>query len=148
MKKGSIVRPLLILPALVGLAACGSGQDRTALAKKAVNSYWYDIGHIKFDRAYDLLSPANQQAMTRQDFRQNMFDFLRGTQGVSSQAQAAQVVGDCALVRVDLRFPAATGATLHAFQHLYWLNGGWRITEPNGQVTRHASKLTSCPTGG
>lgn len=147
MKRRSIVRPLLALPILLGLTACGSGQNRVALAQKTVSDYWSDIGHIKFNSAYALLSPANQHNMTRQDFEQNMFEFLRGTQGVSSQVKQAKVVGDCALVALDLHFPAAAGATLHAYQHLYWLNGGWRITEPDGRVTRQPTKLTSCPTG-
>ncbi len=132
---------------LTGLTGCGGGADRAALAKQTVNTYWSDIGHLQIDKAYDLLSPGNQQTVTRLSFRQNMIGFLESLEGVSGKATNAQVIGDCALVALTLNAPAAQGSSLHTYQHLYWLGGGWRITEPNGQTTQHPGKLTSCPTG-
>ncbi len=131
----------------MGASACGGGQDRVALAKQTVNEYWNYLAHVQIDKAYGLLSPGNQQAVSRSNYRQNMIGFLEGTSGVNATATHADVIGDCALVALNLHIPAAPGGVLKTYQHLYWIDSGFRITEPNGQTTLHPGKLTSCPTG-
>lgn len=140
--KYSFLAPLLVV------ALSGCGQDRTALAKKTVQDYWYDVGHLKLDQAYNLLSPGVQQTLTKSNYQQDLFGFLQNSNGISAQVSKADVVGDCALVSLGLMSPRAPGQSLKVQQHLYWINGGWRITDQDGTVSQRHETLKSCPTGG
>jgi hypothetical protein len=144
------VKSLSLLAAVpllaIALAGCGSSPDRTSLAKKTVSDYWSDIGRMKLNQAYALLSPGVQNQMSQTTFDQNVVSLLKGTSGVSAKVYTAAVVGDCSLVSLGLISPAAP-APFNVHQHLYWIQGGWRITDSNGYVSRRAEKLTSCPTG-
>ena len=138
---------LLIVPVLaLAVAGCG-GDDRTALAQKTVTDYWSDIGHLKIDQAYALLSPGVQAGLPKTAFQQNIFGFVKNTQGISAKVYRADVVGDCSLVTLGLISPLAPTSPYKVHQHLYWTQGAWRITDNNGYVTRNSEKLTTCPTG-
>jgi hypothetical protein len=134
--------PLLAL----GLIGCG-GPDRTALASKTVSDYWYDIGHLKINQAYALLSPGVQSGLPKNEFRQNLFGFLQNTNGISAKVYKADVVGDCSLVTLGLITPLDPAHAAKVQQRLYWVQGSWRITDSGGYVSRTIQKLTSCPTG-
>lgn len=135
------------LACLVSLSGCGSGADRSSLAKQAVHTYWDDVGHLKLGQAYALLSPGVQQSMPEKDFGNNIVGFLQSTAGISADVHKATVVGDCAQVALGLISPKAPGGEYHVYQSLYWLNGGWRITNPAGGTSQNPVTLTSCPTG-
>lgn len=139
--------PILMLLAGCGGLAIGSGPDRSARARQVEARYWKDIGSGQIDKAYDLLSSGEQQRMTRAAYRQAMFAFLQQTSGVRARVGTPIVVGDCALVPVALQPAKAPGAFKKFSQHMYWLNGTWRITEPNGGLYSGPIKLTTCATG-
>jgi hypothetical protein len=138
--------PIAAFVLLLSLAGCG-GQDRPKLAQQTVSSYWNDLEHLRVDQAYKLLSSGVRSGVSATDFRSNIYGFLQGTAGISAKIGKPEVVGDCAQVPVTLFAPRDPSGPLHGYQHLYWLNGGWKITEQNGGVTPKYSKLTSCPTG-
>ena len=126
--------------AILTLVGCGTafgfgGQDRSALARTAVQNYWNDIGHGKVKVAYYLMTSGNRQTVTLTQYGQSMFDFLKGTEGVAATAGNASVNGDQATVPVTLRSPKTT-IKLHAYQHLFWEDGGWKISDPNGGLSQ------------
>jgi hypothetical protein len=129
------VRPLLILPILIAvLAGCGS-QDRESLAQQTVKTYWNDVNSAKMTQAYNLLTPGIQQSRPKGQFAQDMFGFLASVGAIKPSVSKAQVNGDRAVVPVYLTF-VKQQKTLAAYQHLYWYNGGWRITDDNGGVSQ------------
>jgi hypothetical protein len=125
---------LAVLGATVVLPALGFGQDRVALAKQATTTYWSDIGHGKMRAAYQLLTSGTQQARPFASYSQDMYGFVASLAYVSATTGSVQVNGDRAIVRVHLHSPKTT-QTLDAYQHLYWENGGWRISDMNGGVS-------------
>lgn len=140
-------RPLpLALLIIVCVIITGCGSDRTAAARDTVQNYWYDIGHGKVKDAYSLLTPGTQQGLKLDTYTQTVFGFLQQTAGVKATVGHVDVVGDCAQVALALDSPKAPGGTLHAYQHLYWLDGSWKISDANGQLSQSHPKLT-CPTG-
>lgn len=132
---------------LVALAGCG-GPDRVSLAKSTVHDYWYDVGHLQTAKSYQLLSPGVQGTISRRQYRQSIVSFLEHTAGVTAVVRKADVLGDCALVYIGLISPRAPSGQFKAHQHLYWINGGWRITDQLATISQQPEKLTSCPTGG
>jgi hypothetical protein len=112
-----------------------------------VTDYWYDVGHLKVAQAYALLSPGVQSQLKESDFQQNIFSLVQGTNGVSAKVYRADVLGDCSIVTLGLISPQVPSAAFKVHQHLYWLNGSWRITDSDGYVSRRNEKLTTCPTG-
>lgn len=125
---------------MVSLVGCGTafgfgGQDRSALAKQTVQNYWSDIGHGKVKVAYYLMTSGNRQTMSLTQYGQNMFGFLKGTEGVSATTGNPTVNGDQATVPVTLRSPKTT-IKLHAYQHLFWENGSWKVSDPDGGLSQ------------
>lgn len=142
-----IQRALLTLAAAVlvaTIAGCdrlgpfGGGPDRAALARKAVETYWYFIGHGQVNQAYDMMTSGNRRLQKRQDYDQNMFGFVTSMAGVSVKTSPASVNGDLATVPVRLYSPKAPGASLKAYQHLFWEDGQWHISDDHGGLSRHA----------
>lgn len=144
MKALPLILALLLLA--LGVAGCG-GPDRAALARKTVSDYWSDIGHLKINQAYALLSPGVQAGLPKTQFQQNIVGFVQNTNGISAKIYKADVVGDCSLVTLGLITPLDPAHAAKVQQRLYWVSGGWRITDSNGYVNRTIQKLTSCPTG-
>lgn len=129
------ISAVLVFPVLlVALAGCG-GQDRSALAKQVVKEYWSDINSAKMGSAYALLTPGIQQTRPKQQFSQDMFGFLATVGAVTPTVSKPAVNGDHAVVPVFLTF-VKQQKTLQAYQHLYWYNGNWRITDENGGVSQ------------
>jgi hypothetical protein len=124
--------PLLLLPALA-VTACGS-PDRAALARQTVQTYWSDIGHAKMQQAYNLLTPGNQAARPFDSYSQDMFGFLTSVASVYASVGSPAVKGDFATVPVTLHSPKF--APLHAYQHLFWQNNQWYISDQNGGLTK------------
>jgi len=122
----------LLLPVLL-LSACG--EDRGALATKTVKDYWYDIGHGRFDKSYALLTTGIQASQPPKSYQQNMYGFLTHMGGVSAKTGRPEVAGDRAVVSVSLSAPG-NPAHLNAYQHLFWENSGWRISDENGGLSR------------
>lgn len=139
--------PLLALLTACGTSIGGGGPDRVSAARSVEKEYWQDVHYAKFSKAYALLSSGVQQSTPLKSFTQSMFGFLEQTNGVNAIVGKPTVVGDCALVPVALVAEKAPTGALHAAQHMYWVNGAWRITEANGGLYAGKAKLTSCPTG-
>ncbi len=133
----------LLVGAVALLALAGCGQDRSALARQTVKTYWNDIRHGKIKQAYHMLTTGEQQVNNLTDYGQSMFDFLKGTEGVTAVVGSPRIDGDCAKVPVTLKSPKAPNPKddLHAYQDLYWENGSWRISNENGGLT-HATTLS------
>jgi len=110
-------------------------QDRGALARKTVQTYWGDLhrGHTR--AAYNLLSSGTQYARPFNQYNQDMFGFLTQTGGVSARVGKPQVHGDRALAPVALLFVQAN-RPLNGYQHLFWEDGSWRIVDQNGGITQ------------
>lgn len=125
---------LALLSALVLLAGCGSGHS-AASAERAVHTYWTDIGHAKMQQAYDMMTTGNRAARPFSSYSQDMWNFLESTAGISVTVGKAEVHGDEATVPVALHSPKSPGA-FHAYQHLYWQNGGWKVTDENGGLSK------------
>jgi hypothetical protein len=119
---------------LMVLAGCG-GPDRASLAKQTVKEYWTDVNSAKMANAYALLTPGIQQTRPKQQFTQDMFSFLATVGAVKPAVSNASVNGDHAVVPVFLTF-IKQQKTLQAYQHLYWYNGNWRISDENGGVSQ------------
>ena len=68
---------------LVGVSACGTGQDRAALAKQAVQTYWSDINHMKLSQAYNMLTPGTQATRPKSNYMQDMAQYLAATGGIT-----------------------------------------------------------------
>lgn len=134
---------LVVLGVAASLAGCdrfgpfGSGQDRVALARTTVETYWYDIGHGKMTQAYDMMTTGNRRLQKRQVYVQNMFGFVTSMAGVSVKTSHPVVNGDLATVPVRLFSPKAPGSSLKAYQHLFWENGQWRISDDRGGLSPH-----------
>ena len=135
----------LLIPLLV-LAGCG-GESRATLARQTEQAYWNDIHSAKLDKAYQLLTPGTKSQFSANDFRQSMFNFLQHTSGVTAQVKKVSVVGDCAQVSLDLISPLEPSGKFHVYQHLYWIDGGWHISDQNATLSQKYVPLTSCPTG-
>jgi hypothetical protein len=128
---------LLLVPAcLLAASGCGDSQDRSALAQQTVVKYWDNIGHARFHDAYLMNTTGNRDAMPYREFRQNLVGFLTSTNGVSAEAGKPTIADDRATVPMGLHSPRAPGA-FHVFQHLFWENGSWKISDPNGGVSLH-----------
>jgi hypothetical protein len=125
---------LVVVGLAVVLPALGSGQDRVALAKQATTTYWADIGHGKMSAAYKLLTSGTRQARPFNQYSQDMYSFLTGVSYVSATTGLVQINGDRATVRIHLHSPKTT-KTLDAYQHLFWEDGGWRVSDLNGGVS-------------
>lgn len=117
------------------LTGCG-GKDRATLAQETVKNYWSDIGHGKIKDAYGLLSSGVRQQTTLAEYNQSFMALLTKTNGVAADVKKAEVHGDCAIVPVGLLSPKAPGEQFHVYQHLFWENGNWRITDPQGGVSQ------------
>ncbi len=129
-------RAFLFFPVLlILLAACGGSANRASLAKAAVTTYWKDVNSAKLDNAYALLTPGIQQSRPKSAYRQDMLGFLSTVGSVTPSVSKPSVNGDRAVVPVLLTF-SRQQKTLEAYQHLYWYNGGWRITDENGGVSQ------------
>jgi len=120
-----------------GLSLPGSGPDRSELAQHTVQTYWFEIGHGKVNQAYDMLTSGNQRTQTRDQYDQNMYGFLTSVAGVNVKAGKPYVNGDLATVPVSLYSPKSP-LPLKAYQHLYWENGQWRISDANGGLSHQA----------
>ena len=133
----------LVLASITLLAAGCGGPDRNALARQTVQTYWDDVRHAKFKDAYGKLTSGQQQVNSLGQYARNMFDFLKGTEGVTAIVGNPKVSGDCAKVPVTLKSPKAPNPKddLHAYQDLYWQNGGWRISNESGGLT-HATTVS------
>jgi hypothetical protein len=104
------------------------------LAGQVTRTYWSDIGKGKMRAAYQLLTSGTQQARPFDQYSQDMYGFVTGVAYVWAGTGAVEIQGDRATVRVHLHSPKTT-RTLDAYQHLYWENGGWRISDLNGGVS-------------
>lgn len=113
----------------------GCGQDRAALARQAVQTYWYDIGHARIRAAYNMLTSGNQQAQSFKTYDTDILGLLTTTENVQATVGKAKVNGDTATVPVTLH-SIRTSKPLPAYQHLYWEKGGWRITDQNGGLSQ------------
>lgn len=125
----------LALPVLLALLAGCGGPDRASLAKQTVKDYWSDVNSAKMGSAYALLTPGIQQTRPKPQFTQDMFAFLSTVGAVTPAVSKPTVNGDRAVVPVFLTF-VKQQKTLQAYQHLYWYNGSWRITDENGGVSQ------------
>ncbi|HEY8684075.1 MAG TPA: hypothetical protein VIO57_00555 [Chloroflexota bacterium] len=129
-----VFRFLPIPVLIVLLAGCG-GPDKAALAKQTVKDYWTDVNSAKMESAYALLTPGIQQTRPKGQFKQDMFAFLANVGAVTPTVSKPTVNGDRAVVPVFLTF-VKQQKTLQAYQHLYWYNGNWRISDENGGVSQ------------
>lgn len=112
----------------------GSGPNRSALASETVKSYWNYIDHAKIQKAYNMMTSGNRAARRLSDYSQDIFNFLEGTGGITPEVGHAIVSDDRATVPITLVSPRTT-AKLHAYQHLFWENGAWKISDQNGQLS-------------
>jgi hypothetical protein len=129
-----VFRFLPIFVLLVLVAGCG-GPDRTSLAKQTVKDYWTDVNSAKMESAYALLTPGIQQTRPKSQFKQDMFAFLATVGAINPSVSKPTVNGDRAVVPVNLTF-VKQQKTLQAYQHLFWYNGNWRISDENGGVSQ------------
>lgn len=129
-----VFRFLPIPVLIVLLAGCG-GPDKAALAKQTVKDYWTDVNSAKMESAYALLTPGIQQTRPKGQFKQDMFAFLASVGAITPTVSKPTVNGDRAVVPVFLTF-VKQQKTLQAYQHLYWYNGNWRISDENGGVSQ------------
>lgn len=129
------IAPILALGIALSSAGCGgSGDDRVALAKQAVTTYWTDVDHGKLLQSYKMLTSGTRSVTAFSSYRSNMIGFLQSVAGVHVVASSPQVSDDRATVPVSLFSPKASGS-LKAYQHLFWENGAWRISDQNGGVS-------------
>lgn len=121
---------------LIGLVGCG--QDRSSLAKQSVQNYWNNIEHAKMKTAWNILTPGQEQANPYGPWSTNLLDFLRTTNGIDAKVGEPVVSGDTASVPVTIRFHKAPAPRndQHGYQHLFWDNGKWRITDESGTLTK------------
>jgi hypothetical protein len=117
------------------MSGCGNSVDRSALASSAVTTYWNDVNSAHMSKAYALLTPGLQQTSPKDQYTQNMFGFLASVGSITPRVGKPTVNSDRAVVPVFLTF-SKQQKTLEAYQHLYWYNGGWRITDENGGVSQ------------
>lgn len=128
---------------LLGLAllttGCGgtgfaSGPDRTALAKQTIKTYWADLVHGKFAAAYGLLTPGVRSGLQLKDYTQSMVGLLTRAATIQAHVKKATVSGNTATVKVKLTTP--NDRPLIAYQHLFWQNGKWRVSDNNAFLSR------------
>jgi hypothetical protein len=124
----------VIFSATVNGSFAGFGQDKSALARQTVQTYWFDIGHGKINQAYGMLTSGNQAARPLKYYEQDMFGFLTHVAAVKATVGKPAINGSEATVPVSLNSPL-TSQGLHAYQHLYWENGHWRISDTNGGLS-------------
>lgn len=129
-----------LLTLILGTAGCGTigfanGPDKAALAKKAVESYWNYAGHGKINQAYSMLTPGVRESLPKSQYAQNMIGLLTRAGSITAKANKAYVSGDQAQVRLTLYSPK--DKPFPAWQHLFWLNGGWHISDNNAYVSQH-----------
>jgi hypothetical protein len=124
----------LVLGALVGVAITGCGEDRAALARKAVKTYWTDISHAKLTQAYHMMTSGNRSAKPLKTYGQDMLGFMQTTGGVTPRIGKAEVHDDRAVVAVSLYSPKSP-VPLNAYQHLFWEGSGWKISDENGGLS-------------
>ncbi len=128
-------RPLGLLSAgLILLSLAGCGANRTTLATETVQTYWYDVGHAKLHQAWLLLTPGTQQAVPFATYSSNFLGLLSKAANIHAIVGRAVVNDDRAAVKVTLT-ALVTKNNLHACQHLFWLNGNWRISDQNGGLS-------------
>lgn len=113
----------------------GCGQDRTALAHQAVQTYWDDISHAKIRAAYSMLTSGNRQAQSFKTYDTDILGLLANTANLRATVGKPKVNGNFATVPVTLH-SIKTSKPLPAYQHLYWENGRWRITDQNGGLSQ------------
>jgi hypothetical protein len=126
---------LLALPCVLSIAGCG-GSDRSALAKTAIVNYWSDINRGKFNEAYRLLTSGNRGVTNFSTYRQDMFGFLESVSGITVVPGNPEISDDRATVPIKFESPRAPGYAKF-WQHLFWENGGWRIADQNGGVSKN-----------
>jgi hypothetical protein len=133
---------LLLIVLVVSISGCGAtalgfggGQDRQSLAQQTVRSYWSDINRGKFGKAYAMMTSGNRAARPESSYGQNLLGFLQGTGGVKATVGKATVSGDNATVPVTLHSPKTT-VPLHAYQHLFWQDNQWRISDQDGTLSQ------------
>jgi hypothetical protein len=130
----------LILLSLT-LAGCGTVSlagnppSRSTLAKRTIISYWSDINHAKMSQAYRLLTPGVREGITKADFANNFIGLLTNASTIGATVNNVQVNGDTATAKVTLTSPK--DHPLHAWQHLFWVNGGWHISDNNAFLSHH-----------
>lgn len=120
--------------AVMIISGCGGGQDRSALAKQTVQTYWKDVGTMKLSKAYQMLTPGNRSTTTYSSFTQSFENLLKSTQGLTATVGTPIVDGDHARVLVTLHSPV-TSVPKPGCQHLYWQNNRWEITDDAGGLT-------------
>ena len=124
---------ITVIALLFGLAACG--EDRSSLAKKTVQTYWQDIASGKTGQAYKLLTSGNRVHTDLKSYNADMLQFLTTTGGIKAKVGEPSVDDDHATVPVTLISPKSA-QNLNAYQHLFWENGSWHISDNNGGLSR------------
>jgi hypothetical protein len=81
-----------------------------------------------------MMTSGNQSARPLRDYEQDMFGFLEHVANVRATTGKPTINGNQAVVPVSLSSPL-TSQKLHAYQHLYWENGHWRISDENGGLS-------------
>ena len=133
MKRCAVV--LAAALSLTLLAGCGDSPDRQALARQTVQKYWYNIGHGKLSAAYYMMTSGNRAERPLSDYRQDMFLFLTKMGNVVARTGKPSVDEEKASVPVTLTSPKTT-EKLKAYQHLFWEDGHWRISDPLGGLSQ------------
>jgi hypothetical protein len=116
------------------IAGCGDSQNRSALAKQTVQTYWKDVGTMKLHTAYQMLTPGDRSNTTESEFSQNFVAFLKTTQGLTATVGQPIVNGNNARVPVTLHSPV-TSVPKPGCQNLFWQNGTWEITDDAGGLS-------------
>jgi hypothetical protein len=136
------VKPLatcVLLLLSLTIAGCGSigfagGSDRSNLARGTIVTYWTDINHAKMNQAYSMLTPGVREGITVADFQNNFVSLLTRAGSIGVKVDSVQVHGDNATAKVTLSSPK--DHPLHAWQHLFWVNGSWHISDNNAFLSQ------------
>ena len=128
-----------LLALTLGTAGCGTigfaNPDKPALAKQAVQNYWNYATHGKINQAYNMLTPGVREGIPKSQYAQNMIGLLTRAGSISVKVKKVYVSGDNAQVSVTLSSPK--DQPLPAWQHLFWQNGAWQISDNNAYVSQH-----------
>jgi hypothetical protein len=124
----------ILLTGCAGIGMAG-GPDKQALARTTVQDYWHDVNHGKIKQAYGLLTPGVRSGITENQYYQNMLGLLTKAGSITVAVRDTSVNGDLGTVKVTLYSPNAK--PLNAWQHLFWQNGGWLISDNNAYVSQH-----------
>jgi hypothetical protein len=116
------------------ISTFGSGPDKQALARQTVQTYWHDINHGKIKQAYSLLTPGVRSGLPESQYYQNMLGLLTNAGSITVGVRNAAVNGDQGTVGVTLYSPKTK--PLKAWQHLFWQNGGWLISDNNALLSQ------------